>query len=223
MSKAKLRLEFLSEPEDLLAAYQLRYRAYRDVGAILPDVREMFRDTFDETESCRVFGLYERDRLVASIRFLLSDSMLCAGAMSYSRLTADLAYHNEIVEAFGWGKRIIEANRFVVSPEVGRRRLDHLLVLFSSMSLVALTFGADFYVGAVRDNHVRFYERILGMEPLSEFRKYPGLGSSMRLMGTAFSDSYLRTCERWPEIFEYDHTHLRHWKNKLRECPGTRS
>ena len=183
------------EMEDV---FRLRYRAYRTINAIPESEEQRFTDEYDLLANTICFALVRGTKLLGSIRLLTS---ACGG----KNLTAYLAFPDSIQLSFCEYTRIIEANRFVVDPawETGKE-FRCQFYLFKALIAVSLAFDAEYYIGAVRGNHIPFYQRVVFMEPISQPAVYPGLSVQMTLLGGHFLTNYRKVLDRWGSTLEVD-------------------
>ncbi len=87
----------------------------------------------------------------------------------------------EIEKEIGLDKVIVESNRFVIDPaKVDSKYL--FKVPFRFVILNVLKFHSDYVLTAVRSKHVPLYQRFLGLDPISEPKKYPGINVEMIMM-----------------------------------------
>jgi N-acyl-L-homoserine lactone synthetase len=191
-TKPELKLFLARKRCDYDAIFALRYRAYQCIGAVPENAACSFSDDFDIQCNAFSFGIRADDRLVGSIRVVVS---ACGGR----DLTAYGAFSDAIHATFSKTDRVVEANRFVIDPsfKAGQASLDHQLLLFRALVAVAMIVNADYYVGAARRNHLPFYQRVVFMRPITEERIYPGLNVPMRLLTGHFPTNYDKVCLRY--------------------------
>ena len=176
------------------AVYRVRYIAYTHEGVELDGEGEAgsFSDRFDDEANCFSFLLTQNDRPIGSIRAnhrLRPDQ----------QVASSIAYQHDLAVALG-NESFVESNRFVVHPDSDHRSKKPLLQLMRGVALHLKLTQARYVVTAVRESHVRFYERMLKMHPISGPRRYPGLSLDLvLLMGDMRRDSR-RVFEELPEL-----------------------
>lgn len=163
-------------PFDLSTASKLRYKAYRHAEAIEENESKEFTDKYDLQSNTKTCLIYEKDEAVAAVR-----ACIYGREHNYLPIPAFEVYKEEIAQAIGLDKTIIESNRFVVTPE--KKDSKSLFKLpYRFIILNSLKFDSDFVIGAVRSKHIPLYRRFLDMEPISGLKKYPGINVEMVLM-----------------------------------------
>ena len=156
--------------------FALRYRAYLADGYIGENTRKRFFDDFDYEPNCRSFLTHYGQELVGSIRTCLwtPGQQLEIPAMEI--------FDEEIRREVGYDKRIMETNKFVVSPEFQRRGgIRARFSIYRSALSVVHEEDVDVVVIAVREEHIRFY-RMLGFGQISDVRAYPHLNFNTALL-----------------------------------------
>lgn len=169
-------LQICQSPLDLQKVAKLRYQCYRSVDAIREHAQEEFLDLYDgraNTKSCMV---YEDNQLVGSIR-----ACVYAPELGNLSIPAFEVYKEDIQQAIGLDKVIVESNRFVITQEKADSKV-LFKVPFRFIVLNINKFDADYVITAVRPKHVPLYQRFLTMEPISQPKKYPGIEVDMVLM-----------------------------------------
>lgn len=163
--------------------FALRYRAYLADGYIDENTRKRFFDDFDYEPNCRSFLTFHGAELVGSIRTCVWEP----GA-GYE-IPAMEIFDDEIRREVGYDKRIMETNKFVVSPEFQRRGgIRARFSIYRSALSVVHEESIDVVVIAVREEHIRFYQ-MLGFGQISDVRAYPHLNFNTALLACYDMDS----------------------------------
>lgn len=187
-------LRQVSDSADLDAVAKVRYRAYRSIDAITPNVQQRFLDEFDRFDNAITFLLVCNGCPVGSIRTF---SHRIGGLTSLPALTA---YSDAVMRYARHGQRVVESNRFVVDPShdgAGNLASHYLL---RACVLRCHLESADVSLGAVRDRHAPFYRRMLKMTPISEPKFFPGLSVRMRLLACNFKACIQSVSDRSPML-----------------------
>jgi N-acyl-L-homoserine lactone synthetase len=171
--------------------FRLRYEAYRQEGAIEPNLRRSFSDRFDDLENAHVIGLYYEGELVSSIRLSISTP-------ECPELPA-LGVFPDILEGeIAAGKTIIDPTRFVVAPRFARAvpKISYATVRLAWMACEY--FQADWLLATVRVEHQAFYRRMFGHQPMCDARPYPTLKKPISLMGLEYPEAREKVHQRYP-------------------------
>lgn len=174
------RLSLVETPEDAAIAYRLRYDAYRSIDAIPENPSGQFIDAYDSARNHYLFLLRDNtNHPIGSIRTLVYDPK----SPRSEPLTAFEVFRPEIEQYIGLDKTIVEANRFVVDPKV-EKSVDPTIIfhIFKACVLTTFAHNADFFIAAVRYEHLRIYRRVMTMEIGSKPKYYPGLACEMTLL-----------------------------------------
>ncbi|MGF7078210.1 N-acyl amino acid synthase FeeM domain-containing protein [Mucilaginibacter sp. UYCu711] len=162
--------------KEISDAIKLRYIAYRNVDAIDVNEEKTFKDKYDLLNNSKTCLIYEQGAAVASIR-----ACVYSKEHNFMHIPAFEVYKEEIEKEIGLDKVIIEANRFVIDPaKVDSKHL--FKIPFRFIMLNILKFSSDNIITAGRPKHVPLYRRFLGLEPISEPKKYPGINVEMIIM-----------------------------------------
>lgn len=162
--------------KEISDAFKLRYTAYRNVEAIDENEEKEFKDKYDFLPNSKTCLIYEEGAAVAAIR-----TCVYSKEHNFMHLPAFEVYKQEIEKEMGLDKVIIEANRFVIAPaKVDSKYL--FKIPFRFIMLNVIKFDSDYIITAVRPKHVPLYRRFLGLEPISEPKKYPGINVEMIIM-----------------------------------------
>ncbi|MEM7655123.1 MAG: GNAT family N-acyltransferase [Bacteroidota bacterium] len=156
--------EVCMSPASLETAYHLRYRAYLAAESIPPNPDELLYDEYDSAPHCRTHLIWKDDQPVATVR-----SCIWAAQYQWEDTEAIQYFRPEIKQFFPERPQILESNRFAVSPDFqGRQSLFAQLLLFRIHALSSASHGCDHIMTSVRPHHVKFYQKFLGMSPVSE-------------------------------------------------------
>ena len=144
-------------------AYRLRYRAYLAVDAIPENPQRMLHDAFDASPNSRTFLVWFEGKPVATVR-----SCVYSDAYQWMKTEAVDYFAKDVYTQLGEQTRIVESNRFAVDPDFqGRQSLFARLLLFRAHGLNAGAHECAYIMTSVRSNHVKFYQRFLGLVPIS--------------------------------------------------------
>ena len=178
--------EICIAPTSLQTAYRLRYRAYLAANAVAENVDKLVCDQFDGQPNSMVHLIWYNEQPVATIRS-------CIYSDAYNWVpTEAVGYFPKAIEAqIGKGQRIVESNRLAVEPTFqGRNSLFAQMLLFRVHALNTAVHGCGHIITAVREKHIPFYKRFLGMEQISEEARYiPWADSYVVLMACQRADS----------------------------------
>lgn len=178
-------------PQDKLAIYRLRYRAYLNEGAIGPNAEGIVTDRFDDMPNTWIFGVYYAGALSSSIRISV--------ASADHPDTPSMDVFGDILRPeLDKGKVLIDPTRFVADP-TPLQRLPDLPYMTVRLAYVACNhFNADLGLATVRAEHRAFYRRVFLHESMSEGRHYPGLLKPICLMAVDFPAMRERVFTRYP-------------------------
>lgn len=163
-------VEVCQRPESLATAFRLRYRAYLGVKAIDENPEEMLYDDFDFLPNARIHLVWYQGKPVATVR-------ACIWSDQYDWTpTEGLNYFSRDIDAnIGLRTRLLESNRYAVDPDFqGRQSLFAQILMFRIHALSTTVHQCTHLITAVRENHIPFYRRFLGMEVISEQSYFVG-------------------------------------------------
>ncbi|HLP96349.1 MAG TPA: hypothetical protein VK168_20040 [Saprospiraceae bacterium] len=169
-------LQVCNSQDDLMEIARLRYHAYRSVDAIRENPDGLFTDNYDFQQNTKSCMVYEENQLVSSIR-----ACVYSPTLNYNHIPAFEVYKDDIKEALGLDKVIVESNRFVISHDKAESK-SLFKIPFRFIVLNLNKFDGDYVITAVREKHVPLYRRFLTMEPISQPKRYPGLDVDMVLL-----------------------------------------
>jgi hypothetical protein len=162
--------------KEISDAFKLRFTAYRNVNAIDENEEQTFKDNYDLQTNSKTAIIYQEGAIVASIR-----ACVYSKEHNFMDIPAFEVYKEEIKKEIGLDKIIIESNRFVIDPaKVDSKDLFKYAFRFTTLNVMKLK--SDYVIAAVRPKHVPLYRRVLGMEPISWPKKYPGINVEMIIM-----------------------------------------
>lgn len=179
--------------EDKDAVYRLRYNAYLDEGAIVPNPARRLWDRFDEMDNSWTFGLYVGGRLASSIR-------ISYATPDNPEIPAVCYFPDILMKEIRAGKTIVDPNRFVADPLI-RRLYPALPYMTARLGFVACEyFNADIGLATPRKEHQAFYKRVFGLDLLCPPRPYPTLIKPLGLMGVRYLSVRDRIHRRYPSF-----------------------
>ena len=178
-------------PDEREEIYRLRYDAYRQEGAIEPNLARSFSDRFDKLDNAYVFGVHVDGKLASSIRLNISTP-------ENPELPALGVFPDVLQPEIEERKTIIDPTRFVVEPSVARAlpKISYATVRIGWMACEF--FEADWVLATVRVEHQAFYKRLFGHKPLCKARPYPTLKKPISLMGLEYPAAKERVHQRYP-------------------------
>lgn len=156
-------LEVCRNEASLNRAFALRYRAYLEVGSIEENEQKLLYDEYDFLPNARVFLVWYEGKAVATVR-----SCVYSDAYRWLPTEALTYFPTDITSELGAKTRYLESNRFAVDPDFqGRQSLYARFLLFRAHGLNAGVHDCGYIMTSVRSNHVAFYQRFLGLNPIS--------------------------------------------------------
>ncbi len=172
--------------------YRLRYRAYLQEGAIVPNPEHKISDRFDDLPNSWIFGVYLDGDLVSSLRISV--------ASPEQPVTPSVEVFPELLKPeLAKGKVMVDPTRFVAEP-ARARRFPELPYMTLRLAYVACQyFNADIGLASVRAEHQAFYRRIF-MHPLAPPRDYPGLTKPISLLAIDFPAQRDKIFARFPHL-----------------------
>ncbi|MBN8938517.1 MAG: hypothetical protein J0H01_03460 [Rhizobiales bacterium] len=177
--------------EDKQAIYRLRYECYLREGAIRPNKRGIFKDSYDSSPNVWIFGMYLGDKLVSSIRI--------HAATKACPISPGMAVFGDVLGArIEAGETVIDPTRLVVDHEQSRANPGLAYATVRLGFMASEFFRADLGLATVRTEHRAFYKRLFFMEAMGEPRHYPGLKKPINLMGIHYPSVHQRIVSRYP-------------------------
>ena len=161
-------------------AYHLRYRAYRNAGAIAPSSDRMTFDKFDEQPNSRTHLIWYQGKPVASVR-----SCIWSDRYPNHPTESTTVFRKEIVRCVGLKSNILESAHFVTAPEItGRDSFYAQLLLFRLQDLSSRFDDCPMIITAVQERHIPFYKRVLGFRTISMPRSIDWIDTDLVLLRT---------------------------------------
>ncbi len=162
----------------LQSAFGVRYRGYRHENFIEENESGVFVDEFDLSPNTETFTASVDGHPAGTIRVLHRRP-----DEPWSVLTACSAFGDVLDQALPADACCIEVNRFAVEPQFqGLRGHRVKLALLKAALMTAAESGIEHVIGAVRSEHMPFYQNFLGMTAHGSPRRYPGLRFDATLM-----------------------------------------
>lgn len=149
-------------------ASEIRYKAYREVGAIPENEEGLLYDEQDFQANTRVFLVWFQGKPVATIR-----NCMYAAAYDWIPIESMHYFQQDFYAKLGSKTPVLESGRFAVDPDFqGRQSFFACLLLFYAHGLNATAHQCKYIVSLVRANHLPFYKRFLAMDPISAQPRY---------------------------------------------------
>ncbi|MCB0628703.1 MAG: GNAT family N-acyltransferase [Saprospiraceae bacterium] len=181
LSSNGFTVEVCRHQESFYNAFHLRYQAYLQAGSIPPNPQELLSDDFDPSPHTWTHLVWHEGQPVATIR-----SCIYSDVYEWQTTEARSYFAEDIERSLGTNVGFLESNRFAVSPHFqGRKSMFAQLLLFQMHALNSALHGVSHILTSVRDHHVPFYRRFLGMEEISTTRQFiPWVDAEVALMAT---------------------------------------
>jgi hypothetical protein len=158
------------------AIYQLRYQCYRREGTIPKYLKPRLTDGYDNLENCWIFGIYDDDELLSSIRFhIISPEHPYGPALD--------VFPDKVMPMIEAGMTVIDPSRFVVDVTRAKRCPSIAYLTVRIVCMASEFFEVDYCLATVRPEHQTFYKRLFGFRELSSARDYPPLLKPLSLTG----------------------------------------
>ena len=176
-------VEVCRRPESLATAFRLRYRAYRNIDAIPENEEALLYDDHDFLPHVRIHLVWYEGKAVATVRSCIwSDQYDWVPTEAFNYFSAD------IEQKLGTKTHLLESNRYAVDPDFqGRQSLFAQILMFRIHALNAAIHKCEYIITSVRQNHVSFYRRFLGMNVISTA---PCLISWVEIEGALLAGTY---------------------------------
>ena len=163
-------------PAELREAYRLRYLSYVEKGFIASNEDELFFDKFDALPNSITFGLFAGNQMTGTMR-----ASVFAPDWKWDEIPAKLKYPAEFAAWAANNAIVVEWGRFAIHPSWREFILKIELALLGGVPFLASLLPDPSFVCAVRDEHMKFYNRF-GYERISDFAKDRQLAFSSALM-----------------------------------------
>ncbi len=185
-------------------AFEIRHKAYSSASLLSRSEGPVFFDEYDALPNSRTFVLYKKSVAVASTR------TFHVGKASETSPILE-TWGPEIKSFLGESNSaFVEANRLVVDPKRDDPSHGIFTRIVKAHFLRTRAENARFFMAAVREEHVSFYEKTFKMEPITGYKAFPGLNVKMRVLAfdcTALWDSIISRNAFWgiskSDIYSY--------------------
>jgi N-acyl-L-homoserine lactone synthetase len=157
------------------AIFRLRYAAGMREGAVSQRSSLTFWDPYDYASNVYLFGLYIDDELASSIRLHI------ASKEQHTFPSLDV-FADVLRSKLSTGQVIIDCSRFVADEHLSRLYHELPYATLRICMVAAEHFNADRLITAASPAHQVFYRRAFNYKPMSEWRLYPDLATSVRMM-----------------------------------------
>jgi hypothetical protein len=188
---SRIEYRLATTTQEKQAIYRLRYDCYLREGAIRPNKRRLFKDTYDSAPNVWIFGIFLDGNLVSSVRIHV--------ASREHPISPGVSVFNDVLgPRLAAGAIIVDPTRLVVDHEASRL---HPYLAYATVRLGFVAsefFGADLGLATVRTEHRAFYKRLFFMQALAEPRRYPGLKKPINLLGIHYPSVHERIVTRYP-------------------------
>lgn len=186
----QVRYRVMTDSSDLEAIYRLRYTCYRAQGTIAQNEFCRMTDQFDETANCVHVAVQMDGEVLAALRLHLVSKL--------SHVSPTLEVFPEILDRVEDEQTVLDPTRFVISPDVRKRRVPLHFLALRIPFLAAIFYDIDWALAPVRDEHSAFYRRYLGYKPELKARLYPGLSKPVQLLVANFREQREAVLARTP-------------------------
>jgi N-acyl-L-homoserine lactone synthetase len=181
-------LRILDGDSDIRAALQLRGRAYTAIGYDIEKSDGEYTDHFDTLPTTILFGAYDRDRLVGSVRLCFSLPQSLATLPCAAHYPALKEMHHKQSHGF------VEISRLSIEPglnNISYRTTLYAFLVRASLS-AALATGVSMLLIATRPDWVKFYRYMLGFQQIGEPAFYPPGDFKITLLGGSLEQARMR-------------------------------
>ncbi len=206
-------------PESKKIAYQLRYLSYSSVKMIKPNAEKMLFDHFDALPNSRTHLIWYDGRPVATVR-----SSIWSSKYDWELTESIVPFKEELERNIGLKNNILESSRYAIAPHFkGRQSLFAQLLLFRIQDLSSYFEDCDHIITSVRENHVPFYERMLGFKKISNVWRYDWVDVPFVLLSTQQSESREKVTQRgMPACTAEERERYSFLSSKMRANEGSR-
>jgi hypothetical protein len=165
--------------EDMQSIAELRRSAYED-AEIYDNGSMSYIDDYDYDPRVFVFGVYWRERLVATLRIhILSRENLHSHSQYYFSSVLD--------SLISQGATFMDPSRFAVLPDL-EREIPGLATVVLRLGLAAVRhFNCDFGLAMIREGHGGFYRRLFNYTQMTPPQTFPGIKRKYALFSTSRS------------------------------------
>ncbi|MDE1468598.1 N-acyl amino acid synthase FeeM domain-containing protein [Aurantiacibacter sp. D1-12] len=173
------------------AVAKLRYRAYRNAGAVGANGTGAIWEECDRDLNARTFAIVLEGIPLATIRVHVARSS-CASS------PCCLVFPEIVAPWFAEGRAIIDSSCFCVEPELAQRFPALALAAVRIPVVLAQTFAPSWLVATPRRGHEGFYMRNFGGKRLAKSRPYPGRDRPLALVGNRMELITEKIFRRYP-------------------------
>lgn len=171
------------------AIYSLRYRVYRDIGAIESHPSKQFMDKYDHYDNAFSYLYTSGDKQIGTIR-----TCVYSEKTQWKPIPAFESYEHEIVEKLGRMVSLAETTRLVVDPAFQSTSPRNPLNLFRGIFLTCLTYKPEFVIGTVIPDQIKLYGKLFGFHPISTPKKVPNLNVAPSVLVAVESKKFMTMC-----------------------------
>lgn len=168
------RYKVLTDSQDLEKIYRLRYECYRAEESIPANTRRIMTDAFDESENCIHVALEKDGQFYSAVRLHLLSEL--------SHISPTLEVFPELLDNLNHQQTILDPTRFVIHPAARKNSIPLHFLALRIPFLATIFYDIDLALAPVRSEHIAFYQRFLGYEPILKPRSYPGLKKPIHLL-----------------------------------------
>jgi hypothetical protein len=177
--------------EDMQLIAEVRRTAYED-AEIYVNGSVAYVDEFDFDPRVFVFGVYWRERLVATLRIhiLSRDNLQSHSQYYFSSLLDPL---------IAQGATFMDPSRFAVLPDLDRE-IPGLATIVLRLGLAGVRhFNCDFGLAMIKEGHGGFYRRVFNYTQMTPLQTFTGIKRKYALYST--SRSHIDTvCFNYPVL-----------------------
>jgi hypothetical protein len=177
--------------EDMQLIAEVRRTAYED-AEIYVNGTVAYVDEFDFDPRVFVFGVYWRERLVATLRIhiLSRDNLQSHSQYYFSSLLDPL---------IAQGATFMDPSRFAVLPDLDRE-IPGLATIVLRLGLAGVRhFNCDFGLAMIKEGHGGFYRRVFNYTQMTPLQTFTGIKRKYALYST--SRSHIDTvCFNYPVL-----------------------
>jgi len=191
-----LTLKVFGPDDDKRAIFDLRYRAFTEIGVI--DEREdgLFSDAYDDLATTWNIGAFEGETCIGSLRLTFGNSGRTRPTMPCQEV-----FLPEIASLQGRGYcKLVEFTRMAVAP--GLTNTSFRATLYGSLvragMMIAQAGAADYALMSAHPDRTRFYKTMCGFEVIAHADDYPGINAPAVLLGRDFRVLEQRRTSRNP-------------------------
>lgn len=166
---AGLNFQIARSLEETLAAWEIVYQAYRDIGLIDPNPNRIHT-------APQAVGPHAS--VITGVINGLTVSTLTVMADNPNGLPLDRVYAGELTSLRNSGRKLMEVGLFADRRRQLSRSAEALLQLMRYAFYFGLSQDVTDFVIGVHPRHSRFYIRSFGFEPVGSPRTYPAVNNN---------------------------------------------